>query len=719
MIKFKKISLASFFICFASILCQASTITEPGVIILLNGGNASISWDTSAIGAVDVEHSPDLSEWASISSYNANGLFRHSIGASAKGFYRLKLKPFDSSGIMVTTLAGIGRAVDGIGTGASFNNPHGLASDSEGNVYVADSGNAKIRKITPEGAVTTLAGSGFALGSTIDGLATQATFKWPRGVAVDLSGNVYVTDAVDNKVRKISSQGVVTTLAGTGTEGDQDGAGNQAMLNSPEGIAVDGNGTVYVVDSWNNKIRKITPGGMVTTLAGNGERGENDGDGTNATFDYPDGISIDTTGNLYVCGQYSNKIRKIAPDGSVSTVYIEPEAGFGGAKGLAIDRFRNFYITVGDRIKKILPDGQVVALAGSGSSGSIDGPGEIAEFSYPVGLALDFQGNVFVADQSNDKIRKIDQLGVVSTFAGFGNRVDGVGNQSSFFNPEWVVADGRGNVFVGDFNKIRKVTTNGVVSSFVGSGEWTDAVDGFGTQASFRYISGLAIDHNGNIYAAERDNQQIRKVSPDGVVSTYAGSGERGDADGSRTNATFNDPAGLAVDNYSNLYVVDSGSKKIRKISASGMVSTVASLEDASFPTGIAVNETGTLFVTDSGNHRILKILGGAVSTFAGFGTQGSTDGFGQAASFNGPVGISIDSSGNLYVSDYLGKQIRKISPEGLVSTIAGTGMQGAIDGFGTATTFYFPLGLAVDAFGNIHVADLGNAKIRKIIIKK
>jgi sugar lactone lactonase YvrE len=695
-----------------SICPHAYSLTHTAVGIQLNGGNASLTWNSTAIGVVDVEHSPDLSEWASISSYNANGLFRHSIGASAKGFYRLKPKLFDSSGIMVTTLAGIGRAVDGIGSGASFSSPYGVATDSLGNVFVADSWNAKIRKITPEGVVTTHAGAGFALGPTVDGPASAATFRQPEGIAVDASGTVYVADTWDNKIRKITPDGMVSTLAGSDGIGDRDGLGIQALFNRPIGIAVDGSGAVYVADSKNHKIRKISADGYVTTFAGSGESGHQDGIGSQASFSYPKGIAIDSSGNLYVADE---KFRKITPIGEVSTLNLE---SIYGVNGIAISSDGNLYVTDDDRVFKVYVNGSIATqIAGSEIPGSSDGPGNLASFSYPFGIALDNFGNLFIADVNNDKIRKIDSQGNVSTFAGVGNRVDGVGNQSSFLVPELVVVDGSGNVFVSDFNKIRKVSPNGVVTSFAGSGEYGPE-DGVGTQAIFDYISGLAIDQNGYIYAAERDYQQIRKVSPDGVVSTYAGSGERGDADGSRTNATFNNPTGLTVDDDGNLYVVDTGSKKIRKISASGTVSTVANLDNSSYPSGIDVDGTGALYVTDSINHRILKITGGAVSTFAGSGTQGSSDGFGQAASFNGPVGISIDSSGNLYVSEILGNKIRKITPAGMVATIAGTGIQGAMDGSGTAATFYIPLSLAVDAFGNIHVADLGNAKIRKIIIK-
>jgi len=319
-----------------------------------------------------------------------------------------------NSGIQVSTLAGstLG-SVDGTGSNAQFIFPAGVAVDAQGNVYVADIGDSKIRKITPSGAVSTLAGSteGFA-----DGTGSSAQFDNPIGVAVDAQGNVYVADANNNKIRKVTPSGVVTTLAGS-TLGFADGTGSSAQFSGPAGVTVDAQGNVYVADANNNKIRKVTPSGVVTTLAGS-TLGFADGTGSDAQFILPTGVAVDAQGNVYVAEWQNNKIRKVTPSGVVST------------------------------------------LAGS-TEGFADGTGSSAQFRSPTGVAVDAQGNVYVADRNNHKIRKITPNGAVSTLAGStGGFADGTGSTVRFDNPYGVTVDAQGNVYVADMSnhKIRKIT---------------------------------------------------------------------------------------------------------------------------------------------------------------------------------------------------------------------------------------------------------------------
>ncbi|HUM03254.1 MAG TPA: NHL repeat-containing protein [Thermoanaerobaculia bacterium] len=330
------------------------------------------------------------------------------------------LVPHGAGAQVVTTLAGSGAhgSADGTGTAATFYTPQGLAVDSSGNVYVADKFSNKIRKITPEGEVTTFAGSG-SLGSD-DGPAAAATFFYPYGVAVDLSRNVYVADTYNYKIRAITPAGVVSTLAGTGESGDDNGPGAAATFSWAVGVAADSSGNVYVADSGSNTIRKITPAGVVSTLAGSGAGGSADGPGDEATFSEPSGVAVDSSGNVFVADTDSNKIRKITAGGAVTT------------------------------------------LAGSGASGSADGTGAAATFTNPFGVAVDSSQNVYVADSGNNKIRKITPAGVVSTLAGSGayGGADGIGAAATFYTPTGVAVDSSGTVYVADSgnNKIRKIT---------------------------------------------------------------------------------------------------------------------------------------------------------------------------------------------------------------------------------------------------------------------
>ena len=335
----------------------------------------------------------------------------------------------------VSTLAGsgsfytdrfvFGGFADGPGTVAQFSTPVGMAIDGSGNVYVADPGNNRIRKITPEGTVTTLAGSGTA--GFADGAATVAQFKGPEGVAVDGSGNVYVADTTNNRIRKVTSEGMVTTLAGSGLSGSFNGTGNAAFFAYPKGVALDAAGNVYVADTYTDEIRKVTASGVVTTLAGS-TQGYADGIGTAAKFNFPGSVTVDGAGNVYVADCKNNRIRKVTPEGTVTTLAGSGTAGFAdgaatvaqfkGPFGVSVDGYGNVYVADSDnhRIRKVTPDGMVTTLAGGGGGldiygvpigGYADGSGTTAQFAYPFGIAVDGSGNVYVADSYNNRIRKV------------------------------------------------------------------------------------------------------------------------------------------------------------------------------------------------------------------------------------------------------------------------------------------------------------------------
>ena len=326
-------------------------------------------------------------------------------------------------------------------------------------------------------------------------------------------------------------------------------------------------------------------------------------------------------------------------------------------------------------------------VAGSDSAGYKDGLGPDARFDHPFGLALDNAGNLYIADEGNSLIRKIDPATNVTTFAGMVGVIgsaNGADSLSSFNKPFSVAADASGNVFVADAgnNLIRKITPDGTVSTFAGTGV-AGADDG--TQATFNSPLGVATDQAGNVYVADYGNDLIRKITADGTVSTIAGKkGVSGTADGSDTTARFNLPESLAVDAAGNIYVADNGNNMIRKITAAGVVSTLAGNgsvgnangngASASFhsPFGIAVDAAGNIYVADAGNNMIRKITpDGTVSTFAGSGAKGAGNATGAQATFNTPAGLAVDVAGNVYVSDENNNLIRKISPVGVVSTLA------------------------------------------------
>ncbi len=687
-----------------------------------------------------------------------------------------------------TTFAGIARtgSADGVGTDAQFDSPFGVAEDSVGNVYVADSDNNTIRKVTPAGVVTTLAGvAGYD--GTNDGAGSAARFSYPIGLAVDNMGNVYVADSYNNTIRMVTQDGVVTTLAGNAAYyGTNDGTGSAAEFDYPKGVAVDIAGNVYVADSYNGTIRKLTPTGtnwVVTTLAGfpqfkpNGAPagGTNDGIGSAARFNFPQGVAVDSSGNVYVGDSDNNTIRKVTPEGVVTTIAGSPgragnadgtgtKARFSLPFGLAIDSANNIYVADADNntIRIVSPSGTnwvVTTLAGAaGIAGHTDGTGSNARFSFPTGVAVDIAGTICVADTDNSTVRTITSAGLVTTLAGVADSygtLDGTGSEARFDIPWALATADNGDVYVADSGNcaIRKITSAGLVTTLAGFPGLFGSADGIGTEARFKFPEGVAVDIASNIYVADSYNNTMRKVSPDGVVTTLAGTaGTHGSADGIGARARFHFPFGVAVDNSSNVYVADTDNHTIRKLmpvpgTANWEVSTIAGLagvhgsadgtnKAARFydPAGLAIDSAGNLFVADTFNYTIREITPVArttnwvVSTIAGSpGIVGSVDGIGTNALFGdggysyrvyGPYGVAVDSAENLYVADSENSTIRKITPVGgnwVVSTIAGlAGQYSFANGAGSAALFDFPDGVAVSRTGILYVADTDNNTVRK-----
>lgn len=571
-------------------------------------------------------------------------------------------------------------SADGTGAAARFQRPTGVAVDDSGNLFVADGENHTIRKVTPAGVVSTFAGTSGLEGS-VDGVGPAARFSGPGGVAVDKSGNVYVSEAGMGTIRKITRAGEVTTLAGTaGQRGWQDGIGPAARFNTPDGLAVDATGNIFVTDSASKTIRKISPAGQVTTLAGAADQGgSQDGTGANARFIDPQGIALDPSGDLLVADG-EGAIRKVTQAGVVTTV---TRISATDLSGLAVDGAGNLYVTdpLDSVVRKLTPAGVVTVFAGEwGRSRSVDGTGAAARFSIPTGITLDGSGNLFVTDAGDCAIRMITPAGVVTTLAGaLGSRgsEDGTGAAASFRDPAGVAADGQGNLFVTSNQTIRKITPAGVVTTLAGTPDVYGYGDGLGAAARFNYPRGVAVDREGQVFVADSSNRIIRKITPAGEVTILAGAvGKSGSEDGVGPAARFANPHGMAMDSSGNLFVTDSSNHIIRKVTPAGEVTTLAG--KAPFP--------------------------------------GSQDGTGDAARFDLPSGVALDGAGNLLVTDSNKHTIRKITPAGVVTTLAGAAEQsGAVDGTGSAARFGYPMGVAVDGAGNAFVADNWNRAIRKI----
>lgn len=643
--------------------------------------------------------------------------------------------------------AGPGYA-DGTGGAARFCRPSATAVDGNGNVYVADQLNSTIRKVTSAGVVTTLAGKAGETGSA-DGIGSTARFAHPYGVAVDGAGNVYVADTGNNTIRKITSAGEVSTFAGHAGQAGVLPAANTtasaARFDGPYGVAVDGGGNVYVADSFNNGIRKITTDLQVSTLAGDSTQGSADGMGTAAQFNFPVALGVDGNGNVYVADFLNQTIRKITPAGQVSTLAGQAGvAGYGDGtgsaalfyypQGLCVDASGNLFVTSGDVIRKITSAGEVTTFAGSTTgNGSSDGTGTGASFNAPAGVSVDAAGNLFVADDRNHCLRKVTSQQVVTTLAGhaglggISGRADGVGSAAQFYTPGAVAVDASGNVYVADSsnNSIRKITKAGLVTTLAGSATGDQgSADGTGLDASFNMPTGVALDAAGNLLVADSYNHTIRKITPAGEVSTFAGRAEsQGSADGAADAARFYFPTGVALDGSGNVYVTDGNNHTIRKITSDGTVSTLAgsvgdrgyvdgtgSAARFDYPMGLAVDGSGNVFVAEPQNAAIRKVTSDGVVT-----TVKATSGLdiNQASSqFTFATGLALDASGNLYITESY-HAIYKLTTAGVLSTIGGNYYTaGNEPGLGGASRFNIPRGIARAANGWLYVAGGDNDNI-------
>lgn len=713
----------------------------------------------------------------------------------------------------------------GLASAAKLTHPDDVAFDKSGNMYIADSGNNAIRRVdTVTGIITTVAGTGSStVGYTGDsGAATSATLNNPTGVAVDSLGNIYIADTGNNVIREVKS-GIISTIAGStaGTSGSTGNGGlaTAALLNFPTALAIDSSNDVYIADAHNSMVRKITAStGIISRYAGTGLGGDGASGGAASLTAMNNcyGIALDASGNLYISDTKNYIIRMV----NLSTQVMTTVAGIAGSAGtvgqvngngaqamsaklvyaqrLTIDKLGNLLIddTNAEQLRSYNPTtGVITAVAGTGVAGSATGAAINGQLNGPLGVAVDAANNIYIADASNNVVREVN-ASAVSPYAAA--NVAATGATQSFYamlsqtatvqsyQTQAGFADFTTGTITGCtigassnagticaapivFAPLFPGTRMAPLTIVAGSTPYTLGLSGVGNAPAIAFTPGTIttaagngtpgylgdtaspslaeldqpsnaiVDDAGTIYIADTANNVVREISG-GIITTIAGSGASGSAGdgGAATSAQLSGPTALALDSAGDLFIADTGNSRIREIAAqTGIISTVAGSATSGFagdgsaatsaellsPAGVAVDLSGNLYIADTGNSRIRMVSATTktITTIAGTASAGyAGDGSSAtSAELNGPQGLALDFNGNLYIADTLNNSARKIAlSAGTITTAAGKGIAGYTgDGaIATSATLSAPSSVSVDAAGNLYIADKKNNVIRQVL---
>ena len=655
----------------------------------------------------------------------------------------------------------VGSAIPG--TGSSLADPGGIAVDGSGRIFVADTDNHRILRVELDGSVTTIAGIGTAGFSGDGGAATSAELQSPAAVAVDGLGRVFVADTGNARIRVIAADGTISTLAGIGTAGFSGDGGPAifAELANPHGVAVDGLGHVFIADTDNQRIRRIDIDGTIATIVGDGTANFA-GDGSDATLaeiNGPYAVAVDGQGRLVIADTFDHRIRRVELDGTIATIAGDgtPDfAGDGGPAtaaelqfpvGVAFDAIGRVYIAdvVNQRIRRIDMSGTISTIAGTGDSGygGDGGDATAAVLANPFGVAIDPLGRIAIADTSNQRVRLVDTTGKIATVAGtggFGLGMDGgAATSSELSNPFGVAVDAQGRVYIADtfHDEVRRVDLDGTITTIAGNGIAGFSGDGGPATASqLAHPGGVAVDALGRVYIADSANQRIRRVALDGTITTIAGDGSPayGGDGGPAASAQLQNPNGVAIDGQGRLVIADTYNHRIRRIELDGTIVTIigtggygfsgdggpATGAAISFAYSVAVDAQGRVLFGDTSNQRIRRTeLDGTIATIAGTGATGyNGDGIAAtAAELSSPYGVAVDPQGRVVLVDDINQRIRRIELDGSISTIGGCGIAGDNGDAAPATAaeVAFPIGIAIDPQGRIAIADTNNQRIRRI----
>ncbi len=650
---------------------------------------------------------------------------------------------------VIDTVAGSDLVGDGgLAVCAQIKEARGIVIDARGNLYVADPALHRVRRITPGGIISTVAGTGRPGFTGDGGPADSAQLNRPYGVTVDTAGNLYIGDTYNHRVRRVDANGTIRTVAGNGRKGAvETGDAATTELMAPRNLVFDAAGNLYISEFEGHRVRRVTPDGKITTVAGTGVAGYK-GDGGPAVLaqlNAPAGLATDRSGVLYISDSGNRRLRRIVAgvintvaemkwsDG-VAAVAVDP-AGLpvisdlpglvrtpdnrGGWKtiagmsnsgssadgrpplettlaptAIAFDSAGGLYVAELRRVRRILPN-VVFTIAGDGTFGfrGDDGPATLAHLYGPTGLALDFAGNLYISDKLNHRIRRVDSAGQITSVAGTGSPGSGANApalKTALNSPEGLASDAFGNLLIADAGNCRvvRLTPAGNIEAVAGKCASGNGADGdLVNDASLFVPSAVATDPSGPVYISDTEHHRVLKASPDGLVVTYAGNGSKGYAgDGGRANlAQLSSPAGIALDSAGTLFIADRDNNVVRRVSKDGVIDTFAGSGSQSYagdgaqarqavlnqPSGVAVDSDGNVYIADTENQRIRKVTrDGSITTIAGNGTQGydGDGGLATSAKLNLPAYVIAVASGSLYFSDQQNDRVRKLTPQAPVA---------------------------------------------------
>ncbi len=624
----------------------------------------------------------------------------------------------------------------GNATASLLRYPIGVAADSSGNTYISDQTENRVWKVDTSGRITTYAGNGTPFYGGDNGPGSKAALKSPSGIAVDPSNNLYICDLGNNRLRKVAADGTITTVAGSGSQtfsGDGGSAKSAGIL--PIAVAVDKAGDLFISEG--ARIREIAAAtGIITTIAGTGQIGYSgdNGPAVGAKLATVTALAVDAAGFVYLADYAANVIRKVDTKGMITTIGGTGTFGYSGdgslatsanmdPYGLSLDPAgTSLYLSepLASTIRRIdLTTGKISVFAGQAGQYGFGGDGMnafSATFWGPLGITVDASKNLLICDTDNQRIRKVSAgTSMISTIAG-------TNSQSYLNHPEGINLDGKGNLYIADTGNDTAKQLN-LVSDVVNS------------LMQFPYLpEGIAADANGNVYISSRD-WFLYKLAANGQYSPVAGTGTNGYSgdNGRAASATLGRVTSVAVDAAGNVYIADDQYYRIRKIDTSGNITLIAGAGSQGAtgdggkataagmdPFDIALDKSGNIYVADLINHRIRKLSpGGNISTVAGTGAPGFSgdNGPATAATLNYPSGVAVDTAGNLYIADSANGLVRKVTTDGIIHTIAGDGTTYPFNGDGPALQENLsPYRLAVDATGTVYVADWANDRLRKLV---